>query len=106
MTKVTKFPSFVSSYRYLEENKGEVTLVEFYHHDMPSEPSVSVVDHMDSVFTDNIEGSMHIGIRFDGGTDLSFDDKNYNTNISNGSVIFSSKHDNETNCIIDFMERK
>src|SRR5690625_1045653 len=106
MEKVTRFPSFAPSYRTLKENQSELVLVELYHHDVASEPSLSVITHMDSVFTGNIEGSTYIGIRFDGGTDLSFSDKNYNTNISNGAVIFSSKHDIDTYCIIDFMEKE
>lgn len=105
MAKVANFPSFVSSYRALKANQGDLVLVELYHHDVMSEPSLSIVSHMDSVFADNIEGTTHIGIRIDGGTDLSFNDKNYNTNISDGAVIFSSKHDSETYCIIDSMEK-
>lgn len=105
MAKVTEFPSFITSYRFLEKNKDKETLVEFYHNDTPSEPSISVVDHVDSVLAAKIDGSAYIGIRFDGGTDLSFNDKNYNTNISNGAVIFSSKYDDETYCIIAFVER-
>jgi len=103
---VTEFPSFKKGFERLKEFVDEMCLVEFYHHEMPGVPSISVVGRIDSVFSDYIEGLSHIGMRLDGGTDLNFDNGNYKIIFSNGSVIFSSKHDNETYCIIDFMERK
>lgn len=101
MSKVTLFPSFVSSYRELLKNKDNVYIVEFYHRDTPSEPSVSVINLVSEVFA-NFDDETYISIRFVGGTDLTFTEESYNTNLSNDAVIFSSKHDDGTYCIIEF----
>lgn len=105
MLKVTHFPSFVyfqNSYNKLEDNANNVYLVELYHRDMPSQPTVSIVDQVSEVFSDIGADESYISIRFVGGTDLTFTSESYNTNISNNAVIFSSKFDDETYCIIEF----
>lgn len=101
MTNVAAFPSFKSSYRMLEKNKHNVYVVEYYHRDMPSEPSVSIINLVSDIFAD-FDDEPYISIRFVGGTDLSFTEENYNTNISDDAVVFSSKHDDRTYCIIEF----
>lgn len=101
MTTVAYFPSFKVSYNRLKENQENVYVVEFYHRDMPSEPTVSIVDSISDVFAE-FDDDPCITIRFDGGTDLTFSKENYYTNLSDGDVVFSSKHDDETYCIIEF----
>ncbi len=101
MANISHFPSYLPSYNRLEENKNNVYVVEFYHCDVPSEPTVSIVDKVSEVFAD-FEDEPYISIRFDGGTDLTFTSGNYYTNLSNNAVVFSSKHVNDTYCIIEF----
>lgn len=101
MSKIATFPSFIPSYNRLKENKGHVYIVEFYHRDMPSEPTVSIINSVEEVFAD-FEDESYISIRFEGGTDLIFTSESYHTNLSNDAVVFSSKFDDETHCIIQF----
>lgn len=101
MSKIATFPSFIPSYKRLKENKDNVYIVEFYHRDMPSEPTVSIINSVEEVFAD-FEDETYISIRFKGGTDLAFTSESYHTNLSNDAVVFSSKFDDETYCIIEF----
>lgn len=102
MADVITFPSFISSYRKLLENKGKSILVEFYHYDIASEPSVSTVSCLETAFMGAIDEVSYINFRLKDGTDYSFNDEHYNTNISNGAIVFSSKHHDEIYCIIEF----
>ena len=101
MSKITEFPSFKSSYKRLLENKTNVYIVEFYHRDTPSEPTVSIINRIESIFAE-FDEDPYISIRFIGGTDLSFTEESYCTNLSGDAVVFSSKFDDETHCIIEF----
>lgn len=101
MSTVTPFPSFKGSYKRLKENQNNIYVVEYYHRDMPGEPTFSIVDSISGIFS-KIGDDSYISIRFDGGTDLTFTEENYNTNLSDGDVVFSSKFDDETYCIIEF----
>lgn len=102
MSNVTNFPSFVPSYKRLTENKDRVYIVEFYHgEDTPSEPTVSIINSVTDVFAD-FDDEPYISIRFEGGTDLTFTQESYSTNLSHGAVVFASKHESETYCIIEF----
>lgn len=103
MSIVTLFPSFASSYKELVKNKHNVYIVEFYHRDVPSEPTVSIINSVSDVFA-HFDDESYISIRFVGGTDLTFTEESYTTNLSNGAVVFGSKCDNETYCIIEFRE--
>lgn len=101
MTKVVAFPSFLPSYNKLRENEDDTYIVEFYHKDMPSEPTVSIINSVSEVFAD-FDDEPYISIRFVGGTDLTFTSEGYHTNLSDDAVVFSSKHDDETYCVISF----
>ncbi len=101
MKNIATFPAFIPSYNRLVENKNNVYVVEFYHRDMPSEPTVSIINLVSEVFAD-FDEEPYISIRFVGGTDLTFTRESYNTNLSNDAVVFSSKFDDETYCIIEF----
>lgn len=101
MSNVSTFPSFIPSYKALKANKDNVYIVEFYHNDTPSEPTVSIINLVEEIFAD-FDDEPYISIRFVGGTDLTFTSDNYHTNLSNNAVVFSSKHDDDTHCIIEF----
>lgn len=101
MSNVATFPSFIPSYKRLVENKNNVYVVEFYHRDMPSEPTVSIINLVSEVFAE-FDDEPYISIRFVGGTDLTFTSENYHTNLSDDDVVFSSKYDDETYCVIEF----
>lgn len=100
MAEIRNFNSFPVSYNRLSNVfLNQRVLAEYYHHGMPSEPSLSVLAVLTEVFIET-EDDGYIGLRFDNGTDVSFTKENYQTNISNDGVVFSSKHDSETYCII------
>ncbi len=103
MTNVAAFQSFIPSYKRLKENENNVYIVEFYHRDTPSEPTVSIINSVSEVFA-NFDEDSYISIRFVGGTDLSFTSESYNTNLSKNAVVFNSKYDDDTFCIIEFKE--
>lgn len=101
---IKQFNSFLTSYKELNKNFNQRKrfLIECYHHDDQSEPSVSVLNGVEDLMFDDIDGEKHISIRFIGGTDVCFREKIHLTNLSNGDVVFSSKHDNETYYLISF----
>ena len=100
--KKVPFPSFKVSFNELIKIENQRVLVEFYHNDTPSEPTVSILNDIVGVFygTGFLEDEHYISIRFKEGTDLTFSSEVYNTNLSNDSIVFSSLADNETYCII------
>lgn len=79
-------------------------LIECYHHDSPSEPTVSILNFVEDLMIEDVGEEKSISIRFDGGTDVCFREDLHHTNLSNGSVVFSSKHDDETYYLISFHE--
>ncbi|KHD86344.1 hypothetical protein NG54_03215 [Heyndrickxia ginsengihumi] len=102
MQTVTNFPRFIPSYKRLKENQNKVFTVEFYHHDVNSEPTFSTISLASDIFLEKIENEgTFITIRLTG-LDLTFGEKNYNTNLSDDGVVFSSKHDDETYFLIHF----
>jgi len=105
MTNVAAFPSFITSYNRLKENADNVYIVELYHQDRMSEPTVSIINSVSEVFAD-FDDEPYISIRFDGGTDLTFTSESYFTNLSGDAVVFSSKYAYETCCIIEFRNKE
>lgn len=99
---VKQFNSYLTSYKELKRNIHKRFLLEFYHHDMPSEPTVSTLCKVLDIFHDDSDGEMYINIRFYDGTDVHFKETIYNTNLTNGQVAFGSKQDDETYCLISF----
>ncbi|MED2940690.1 hypothetical protein [Cytobacillus horneckiae] len=100
MAEIKQFNSFPVSYcRLSDDFLNQRVLAEYYHHDMPSEPSISVLGVLTDVFISNDDDG-YINLRFENGTDISFKKENYLTNISNEEVVFTSKYDSETYCII------
>lgn len=94
---------FLSSYNKLREaqDDGMKFFIESYHHDSNGEPFLHIGAYPDRVrleYTDD-EGLLILIITPE--TTLTFIGKNHNTNISNGTVVFSSKHDDETHTFIE-----
>lgn len=103
MTNLSKFPSFMPCYKALEENKHSPFSIEMYHHDSPSEPTVFIAEVPREIRLDRLdEYGMIIEIHLTN-TCLVFTERNHNTNLSNDSVVFSSKYDDETYWIIEIM---
>ncbi|GAA0344136.1 hypothetical protein ACW0TQ_07955 [Oceanobacillus sp. M60] len=100
MAEIKQFNSFPVSFNRLKGFTNQKVLAEYYHHDVPSEPSVSVLNVAEYVSFLDFETENFIGIRFADGTNVDFSSQIYNTNLSNDSVVFSSKNDEETYCII------
>ncbi len=99
---VTKFPSFIPSYKRLLANKNKVFTIEFYHHDVNSEPTFSASTLASNILLEDLEDDgLFITLQL-AGFDLTFGERNYNTNLSNDDVVFSSKFDDETYCFISF----
>lgn len=106
MSNIKQFNSFQTSYKELDRqfNSCKRFLIECYHHDMTSEPTVSILNHVEDLFFDMVDGEMVIQFRFEGGTDVCFKESSHHTNLSNGDVVFSSKHDDKTYFLISFHE--
>lgn len=102
MHKVIPMNNFKTSAKRLEDFVGQVCLAEYYHHDVRSEPTVSILSEVTEVFYGEDGAEPYIALRFSDGTDLTFTSVVYNTNISNEAVVFGSKRDLETHCIIQF----
>jgi hypothetical protein len=102
MSKVTQFPSFKVSYEELRKNLYRSLNIEFYHHDFSGEPTHTVHADLRDIYYEKVdEHGLVISLQFDD-TALTFTEKNHHTNLSNGAVVFSSKHDSETYWIIEF----
>lgn len=105
MSKIMQFNNFKTSYNELKNNSRKRYLVEFYHHAFPGEPVISVLDNIYEISSDEIESESFISIKtFMGNTDITFRSNEYETNLSNGHVVFASKYDNDTYCLISFHE--
>jgi hypothetical protein len=106
MSNITNFPAFTSSYKKLKEeseNKLLRIFIEFYHHDFQSEPFMYLEGSVQTISMEEIEEHGKVINIITSETILSFTERNYHTNISGDAVVFSSKDDNETYCIIEFI---
>lgn len=106
MSNILAFNNFKTSAKRLKEFVSRECLLEYYHHNTPSEPSVSVLSIVEDVFYGNDGFDKYLSIRFKDGTDITFTDEAYNTNLSNDDVVFSSKFDDETYCILFLTNRE
>lgn len=103
---VTKFPTFTSSYRKLEQlckNKVLKIYIQLYHHDEQSEPCLSIEGDVQNIMLEEVEGHGKVISIMTAETMVTFTEDNYFTNISNDAVVFSSKKDDETYYIIEFI---
>ncbi|WP_200411952.1 hypothetical protein [Virgibacillus salexigens] len=106
MSNVKQFNNFQTSYRRLvEKASNDLTkiFIEFYHHDFQSEPFLHVEAPVERIFMEHVEEHGNIILILTSETTFTFNEKNYNTNISNDVVVFSSKNDEQTYCIIEFI---
>jgi len=100
---ITNFPSFMPSYKKLEKNKGNAFSIEMYHHDDNSEPTIFIAEIPRDIRLDKLdEHGLIIEIHLKNSC-LVFTERNHFTNISNETVVFSSKHDDETYWLIDLL---
>lgn len=105
MSKVMEFNNFKTTYNELKSNTRKRFLIEFYHHTSPGDPVLSVLDNVYEVASCEIEGETYITIKtFSETTDVTFTSGVYETNLSNGYVVFASRYDNRTYCLISFHE--
>jgi hypothetical protein len=78
--------------------------IEYYHFDTDSEPVISIDAEAEKLVLDYVpEHGLVISILTKESI-ISFSEKNYTTNLgSDNSVVFASKHNDETHCIIQFI---
>ena len=96
--------SYLASYEKIKEqtDEGIKFFIEFYHQDDQGEPFLFTSFYSDRIKLDHVSGHGMIINIFSKEITASFSQKKYNTNVSDGSVVFSSKNDVETYCVIDF----
>ncbi|WP_158681479.1 hypothetical protein [Microbulbifer pacificus] len=106
MSKILNLNSFDRTYKRIVEKSSNDLIkinVEFYHHDFQSEPFLHTEAKVQNVLFDrSLDGGAVITIMTNESY-LSFAEKNYHTNLSGDDVVFSSKHNSETYCIIQFI---
>ena|SRR5690625_826824 len=106
MSNITTFPAFISSYKKLEElnrNKALNIFIQLYHYDDQSEPFLFIEGKVESLRLEEVDEHGKIINITTPETMFIFSERNYHTNISNEAVVFSSKNDNETYYIIEFI---
>lgn len=106
MNNVAVFSSFIPSYKKLQQlshNKDLNIFIQYFHHDDQSEPFLFLEGKVDSLRLDEVEEHGKIISITTPESMFTFTERNYLTNISGDAVVFSSKNDNETYCIIEFI---
>lgn len=100
VTNTRKRKPFIDSFEKLIDFEGRKVTIEFYHHDYSSEPTAIAIDVVETVIQNDFNRTGLI-IELDlKKSNFVFYEKNHITNISNNSVVFSSRNDNETYWII------
>lgn len=100
--KITNFPAFTPSFNKLIENQEKRFLIEFYHYDFNSEPFLYTDCYVQDIIMEKVPEHGLIITIFTPYTTISLSERNHFTNISDEAVVFSSKHDDESYCIINF----
>ncbi|MBT2600916.1 hypothetical protein J7E18_16405 [Oceanobacillus sp. ISL-73] len=106
MSKVLNLNSFNRTYKKIVEKADNDLIklnVEFYHHDFQSEPILHMEAKIQNVLFDKSRDDGSVITIMTNESYLSFTEKNYYTNLSGDDVVFSSKHNAETYCIIQFI---
>lgn len=106
MNKIKQFNNFQTSYKRLIEQPDIDLLkinIQYYHHDFQSEPFLHVEAEIDHIIIEHVEDHGLVISILTPETTFSFSERNYNTNLSNDAVVFSSKYDEETYCIIELI---
>ncbi|MFB1100854.1 hypothetical protein [Terribacillus sp. JSM ZJ617] len=104
MSNVVEFNSFDTSSNELWKKFGERKNFEvsLYHHNRDSEPHIHINDRPSSIEIDHDDEDGTIIVLNYKSLSFTWYEKNHHTNLSNGAVVFSSKHDSDTYWIIDF----
>jgi len=106
MSNIATFSAFVPSYRKLQQlsyNKVLNIFIQYFHHDDQSEPFLYLEGEVNSLRLEEVEEQGKIISITTPESMFTFSERNYLTNISGDAVVFSSKNDNETYCIIEFI---
>ncbi|OAK70052.1 hypothetical protein [Lederbergia galactosidilytica] len=106
MGKTIEFNNFQTTFNRLTrqaKNKLLKINIEFYHHDSASEPFIHVEADIERIFMEIAEPHGKVITILTQETTFSFTERNHHTNLSNDDVVFSSKNDDETFCIISFI---
>ncbi|MEN2467993.1 hypothetical protein [Ornithinibacillus sp. JPR2-1] len=106
MPKTIQFNSFQTTYNKLLKNAiNDLTKVniQYFHHDFQSEPFLHVEAKVENVMLEHVETHGLVITVLTPETTFTFTERNYYTNLSNDAVVFSSKNDGETYCIIEFI---
>lgn len=94
--------NFRDAYESLKEMEDWKFYIHLYHHDFSGEPQLTVGSYIETLRLDYVSDHGLIITIITTETTLSFSEKNYTVNTSNGDIVFVSKHDDETHCIIEF----
>ncbi|WP_077317617.1 hypothetical protein [Virgibacillus proomii] len=96
--------SYAKMREIVRETVGVRFNIEYYHFDDDSEPVISIDAEAERLVLDYVpEHGLVISILTKESI-ISFSEKNYITNLSSdNSVVFASKHNDETHCIIQFI---
>lgn len=98
----TNLSTFGQSFKQLKKNFDMKFFIHFYHHNANSEPFLHIDGYIENLSIERVdEHGFAINI-LTHETILVFTEQNYFSNISGESVVFSSKHDDGTHCIIEF----
>ncbi|MBN6206227.1 hypothetical protein JYK21_07170 [Ralstonia pickettii] len=106
MNKIIQFNSFGTIFNKLvNQSKNDLTNVnvEFYHHNFQNEPFLHIEASVENISIEEVDEYGKIISILTSETTLSFSENNYHANLSNDDVVFSSKNDDETYCIISFI---
>jgi|SRR5690625_3094544 len=93
---------FKTTYESLKEMEDWKFFIHLYHHDFNGEPFLTIGSYIETLRLEYVSEYGLIITIITPETILSFSEKNYYTNVSNGATVFASKYDNQTHCIIEF----
>lgn len=106
MKNIKRFNSFDTSYKKLKERARNSLLkvfIECYHNDFESEPFISIEASLENVSLEEVEGHGKVINILTKEVNLSLSERNYRTNLSGDTIVFSSKLDDETYYFIQFI---
>lgn len=96
--------SYARMRKVFRETIGVRFNIEYYHFDVDSEPVISIDAEAERLVLDYVDEHGLVISILTKETIVSFSEKNYTTNLcSDNSVVFVSKNDKKTHCIIQFI---
>lgn len=90
------------AYQHLKDNSDMKFSIEYYHHNNQSEPFLSSMSDVEVVRLECVDGDELIVSVMTPELIVSFGEMDWKVSIGEDYVVFSSKEDNETHCIINF----